>query len=436
MPQIDLTSTANATLKTAGKYCEEDILIVQNLEEMSASPKDVVQEFVPSEGKNGIAKFTVGKMKLQTKTVTPTKSTQNIDADDEYDALKSTTIEPIPDEYIIPSGTLVITENNTYVVTDKSNVEVNVPSTGANGLQWKCDNMKSLYYEFYNYTGESLDEPLSGIDTSQVTNFGYCFSNNTNLTSVPELDTSKGENLSYMFQNCKGSTDWEIDLSSATDVKYMCNGASNTKKFKNTSNVADWQWAFYNSKVPSIEGLDLSGATSLLRFLSSNTVITEFIHPETSNVSNFKYAFEGCTNLTTLSLDLYSVTSTTNFSNIISKCYALNNVIFKNIRLSTAVYGSYSTNAWCKDLPLDNLIGFIKELWDYSSGTTTYTLTIGPTNLAKLTDVYVKLIDVTDEMIAEDPHVASKKPCVVCESTDEGAMTITEYATSKMWTLA
>lgn len=42
----------------------------------------------------------------------------------------------------------------------------------------------------------------------------------------------------------------------------------------------------------------------------------------------------------------------------------------------------------------------------------------------------------TDEMRAEDEYIDNKKPFVQCESTDEGAMTIQEYVTSKNWQLA
>ena len=48
----------------------------------------------------------------------------------------------------------------------------------------------------------------------------------------------------------------------------------------------------------------------------------------------------------------------------------------------------------------------------------------------------MKLVDITDEMRAEDEFIDLKKPFVVCESTDEGAMSVTEYVTSKNWQLA
>ena len=70
---------------------------------------------------------------LQNKTVsvTPTKSeqSQTVTADTGYDGLSSVgvTVAPIPSEYIIPSGSITITENGTTDVTDKASVVVNVP---------------------------------------------------------------------------------------------------------------------------------------------------------------------------------------------------------------------------------------------------------------------------------------------------------------------
>ena len=63
----------------------------------------------------------------QAKTVTPTKSEQTITHDDGYTGLGIVTVNPIPDDYIIPTGNISITENGTAInVHDYDNATVNV----------------------------------------------------------------------------------------------------------------------------------------------------------------------------------------------------------------------------------------------------------------------------------------------------------------------
>lgn len=69
---------------------------------------------------------------LQSKIVTPNETAQEVTADADYTALEKVTVEPIPSEYIVPSGTIEITENGTHDVMAYSAVAVNVASAGGN----------------------------------------------------------------------------------------------------------------------------------------------------------------------------------------------------------------------------------------------------------------------------------------------------------------
>lgn len=64
---------------------------------------------------------------LQDKTVTPTEQTQTIEADAGYDGLDAVTVNPIPPEYVVPTGSVEITQNGPVNVAGKATANVNVP---------------------------------------------------------------------------------------------------------------------------------------------------------------------------------------------------------------------------------------------------------------------------------------------------------------------
>lgn len=152
---INVTKSAGVVLKTQGKYCAEDITVVPTLEEKSVTPTESAQEIVPSDGKCGLSKVNVGAVQTETKSVTPSTSAQtvtptsgkylkqvSVGAIQAYQgtatpAKGEQTINPtsgkffssfkvgaIPSDYIIPSGTLVITSNGAKDVTNYKNVNV------------------------------------------------------------------------------------------------------------------------------------------------------------------------------------------------------------------------------------------------------------------------------------------------------------------------
>ena len=124
--EIELTNADGITLKTKDKYCSEDIDIIPKLQTKTTTVNGKVTSDNAYVGLKEVTVNVQTAPTLQSKTVTPTKSQQNVTADSGYDGLSGVTVNAIPDNYVIPTGTVNITVNGTHDVSGKASVVVNV----------------------------------------------------------------------------------------------------------------------------------------------------------------------------------------------------------------------------------------------------------------------------------------------------------------------
>lgn len=299
--------------------------------------------------------------------------------------------------------------------------------TNTNRMFYGCENAKVI--------------DVSNFDTSQVTNMAYMFSGCKVLTelNLSNFNTSNVTTMSGTFQHCRSITDLDLssfDTRNVTTMQQMfgtCESLTNVNLSSfNTSQVTDMSFLFYSCK--KITSLDLSSfdtsntKTMYQMFCYSNKLENlNLSNWNTSNVTNMQYMFNNGYELKTI-LGTLDLLSATNINYMFSSCSKLENVTLKNIKISL----SFSESS---KLSNETLINTIQELWDLT-GSTSQTLKLSSTSKTNIANIYVKLIEATDEMRAEDPYIDNKKPCVVCESTDEGAMTLTEYTIGKGWSIA
>lgn len=335
-------------------------------------------------------------------------------------------------------------------------------------LQARIDENNNCDYLFYECRNNKINY-INNLDTSKVTSMNQMFNRCTaSEIDVSGFDTSNVDNMTQMFNSCSNLT--EIDISNFNMDKltqcammfYYCKKLTKVMSNENHSttlitmddifsncisltNIDLSKWyvkplymgAMFNtcSALESVDmsNLDTSEVTSLYNVFNRCGNLTNIVVGDkfdTSKVANLNSTFYLCGKLETL--PKMNAISVTTFSNFIAGCTNLKNMIILNIKKTLQIG---SGTSWGTMLTNESLINTFKELWDLT-GSTSQTLTLSTTSKENIANVYVKLVDVTDEMIANDPYASNKKPCVVCESTDEGAMTLTEYAISKNWSIA
>lgn len=299
--------------------------------------------------------------------------------------------------------------------------------TIANGINTSAGtSFDYMFYECQNL------ESISQLDTKNGTNFKNMFYNCKNLTSIPPLDTGKGTDFSAMFSGCmKLTTVHQLDTKNGTNFSNMFSSTSYLvpPAKLDTRNGTDFSAMFHSCYgMKTVPEIDTSNGTDFSSMFGNGQMGS--IPPlDTRKGTKFGSMFASCNNLSTIShIDLRNATSV---YNIVNTSYGVRNIGFYNIKISLSIvpsrdpFGSVGTCA-------ESLIGLIRELIDTGSAKT---FTIGTTYLSRIADTYVKLVPITDEMRAEDEFIDQKLPFEVCESTDEGAMLITDYVGEKNWSI-
>lgn len=365
--QYDVSDYAIANVNVAFETEEKSVTITEN----------GTQEVLPSVGKDALSKVVIN-------TEIPIKEEQSKNVE----IKENGTISVLPDE---------------GKVLNEVSITTNVPQD--NTLKNLLDATKSADYLFYEYQGTSVDGLIQYSDTENVESIARTFYS-SKVVKVPELNTSKvkdfsyafayssinefpnwnfsnAENISYLLSQCKSlKTDIVINNLSKLSGDYCLNGICQQSAVKsvtlndlNPDNVYMLDNAFFD--IYWLESVSLNTTTGV-----------------PIKVKSMSQTFNYCSKLKTLPLmdvtrcQYFTIISCNALESI--PAYDLSNVTSINISglyalkefHATGMKVSFSISSSTK-FTQEALVEILNNL---ATVTTTQTLTMGATNLAKLTD--------------------------------------------------
>ena len=151
---------------------------------------------------------------------------------------------------------------------------------------------------------------------------------------------------------------------------------------QHTASGTHFAYMFYNNKaLTAFPPIDISNGIDFNRFLYGCSALTEVPVLDTQKCDNAGYFFSYCSKLVTIGgIDISKART---ISSMFVGCDALENITFNGVIKKSGL--SLSS---CTKLTHESLMSIINALYDWAAegSTSTYTLTLGSTNLAKLTD--------------------------------------------------
>lgn len=230
-----------------------------------------------------------------------------------------------------------------------------------------------------------------GIDFSQLTDFQYfSYQNNRNalVAKLKYSDTSNANNFRCAFQYCDELTSCPaIDIRNSKQCSHMFDGCKNLISIPEMTLNGSGECMFYMCE--SLENIPLSSdskPTSMYQICYGCSKITTFPDIDTSKSTSFCQAFYKCSSLISIpKLNMSSINCTSNYmsyaADMFYGCTELQNVTFEG---TFKIGYDVSLFNQSPKVTVESIMSLINAIKRYVTSKT-YTITIGSTNLAKLT---------------------------------------------------
>lgn len=365
--QYDVSDYAIANVNVAFETEEKSVTITEN----------GTQEVLPSVGKDALSKVVIN-------TEIPIKEEQSKNVE----IKENGTISVLPDE---------------GKVLNEVSITTNVPQD--NTLKKLLDATKNADYLFYEYQGTSVDNLIQPNDTENVESMSRTFYN-SKVVRVPELNTNKVKDFSYTLTRSSISEFPNWNFSNAENISYLINQCKSLKTDIVINNLSKLTGDYclngicQQSAVTSVTLNDLNPniAYSLDRaFFECGWLNNVSLNTTTGvpmKVKSMSETFHYCSQLKTLPLmDLtqctkFSITSCNSLESI--PAYDLSNITSINLS-SLYKLKEFHATGMKVSFNISSSTQFTREalveiLNNLATITSTQTLTMGATNLAKLTD--------------------------------------------------
>ena len=301
--------------------------------------------------------LSVGEHSLRLVYKKGNRSDANADRAFLYNLKTSVTIDDYVADYESSNNTLTfkkVTSNNIESLDLNHAVIVNKPTVGdmcrllginstaiksvVFDKSFKTYAPTSLYGFFRGVTKLETIKDLKYLNTEQVTNMSYMFSDCSALTSldVTHFNTAKVTNMNYMFYRCSKLTSLDVtkfNTANVTNMSYMfcrCPVLSSLDVTKfNTANVTNMSYMFESCS--ALSSLDLS---------NFNTAI----------VTDMSYMFYGCSALSSLDLSNFYTKEVGNMVCMFSGCSALKTIYASDKFVTSKVQSGEGMFAFCRNL--------------------------------------------------------------------------------------